>query len=150
MAVYTASFRAATCDTTLGMAGLRSGTSTNTPVIREIRVFTEAANAAIIRIVRVTTAGTGTSITINEENEAKTPALATAVHSYSSTPPTIQAGDVDVGMVGAAIGSGFVYTFYGEGYGIFIPPAATNANGIMLVESAATANTYSGTFVWEE
>lgn len=150
MAVFTASFRGATCDTTLGMAGLRSGTTANTPVVREIKVFTEAANAAIIRIVRITTAGTGTSITINEENEGKAPAIATAVHSYSSTAPTIQAGDIDVGHVGAAIGSGFVYTYYGEGYGLFIPPAATNANGIMLVEATATANTYSGTFIWEE
>ena len=132
------------------MAGLRSSTATNNPIIREIKCFTELANAAIIRIVRITTAGTATAITENEMNEAMTPPIATAVHSYSSTAPTIQAGDIDVAMVGAAIGSGFHYTYYGEGKGLYIPGGATDANGIALVESAATANTYSGTFIWEE
>jgi hypothetical protein len=150
MTLYSASFRGAAGTATLPIAGLRSGAAASFPCVREIKLFTEAANSAIIRVVRITTAGTGTAITINEMNEQGTPAIATAVHTYSSTAPTIQAGDVDVAMVGAAVGSGFHYTYYGEGKGLWINGAATNANGIALIESADTANTYSGTFIWEE
>jgi hypothetical protein len=150
MTLYSASFRGAAGTATLPIAGLRSGAAASFPCVREIKLFTEAANSGIIRIVRLTTAGTATAITTNEMNEQGTPAIATAVHTYSSTAPTIQAGDVDVAMVGAAIGSGFHYTYYGEGKGLWITGAATNANGIALIESVDTANTYSGTFVWEE
>jgi len=48
------------------------------------------------------------------------------------------------------VGSGFVFTYYGEGLGLWIPGAATNATGIALIEVADTVNTYDGTFLWEE
>jgi PPE-repeat protein len=150
MAFYSASFQGAAGSATLPFAGLRSGTAANQPVIREIKVFTTAANAARIRIVRITTAGTATSITTNPMGANTTPASATGVHTYTSTAPTITAGDIDIGAVGAAIGSGFVFTYYGEGLGLWIPGAATNATGIALIEVADTANTYDGTFLWEE
>lgn len=150
MALYSASFQGAAGSATLPFAGLRSGAAASYPCIREIRVFTTAANAARIRIVRLTTAGTATAITVNEMQEGGTPAIATPVHTYTSTAPTIQGGDVDIAAVGAAIGSGFVYTYYGEGKGLWITGAATNANGIGLIEVADTANTYDGTIIWEE
>lgn len=150
MAFYSASFFGADGTATLPIAGLRSGTAANAPVIREIKLFTQAANSAIIRIVRLTTAGTGTAITENPMGINTTAPVANAVHTYSSTAPTIQTGDIDIAMVGAAIGSGFVFTYYGEGLGLWIPGAATDANGIALIEQTATANTYSGTFLWEE
>lgn len=150
MALYSASFRGAAGTATLPIAGLRSVQTNSFPCIREIKLFTQAANSAIIRIVRLTTAGTATAITTNEMNEQGTAAIAGAVHTYSSTAPTIQAGDIDVAMVGAAIGSGFHYTYYGEGKGLWITGAATNANGIALIEDTDTANTYSGTIIWEE
>ena len=150
MALYSASYQGAAGSATLPFAGLRSGTAANAPVVREIHCFTTAANAARIRIVRITTAGTATSITINPMGINTTAAAATAVHTYTSTAPTITAGDIAIGAVGAAIGSGFVFTFYGEGLGLWIPGAATNATGIALIEVADTANTYDGTFLWEE
>lgn len=149
MALYSASFQAAAGTAALPIAGLRSGTATNFPIIREIKLFTTAANAARIRIVRFTTAGTATAITENNMVPTTTPPTATAVHTYSVA-PTIQAGDVDIAAVGAAIGSGFVYTYYGEGKGLWITGAATDANGIGLIEVTDTANTYDGTFIWEE
>jgi hypothetical protein len=149
MAVYSAVFQGAAGTATLPIAGLRSGGAGNNPIIREIKLFTLAANAARIRIVRLTTAGTGTGITEAEFNEAMNPPVATAVHTYSSTAPTLGA-DMDIGAVGAAIGSGFHYTYYGEGKGLWIPGAASDANGIGLLEVADTANTYDGCFIWEE
>jgi hypothetical protein len=150
MALYSASAQGAAGTATLPIFGLRSGASTNNPIIREIKCFTTAANAARIRIVRLTTAGTATAVTENEMNEAMNAPVATAVHTYSSTAPTIQAGDIDICAVGAAIGSGFHYTYYGEGKGLYIPGAASDANGIALIEVADTANTYDVTFIWEE
>lgn len=150
MAFYSASFQGAAGSATLPFAGLRSGASTNQPVIREIKVFTTAANAARIRIVRITTAGTATAITENPMGLTTTAPTATAVHTYTSTAPTISTGDIDIGAVGAAVGSGFAYTYYGEGLGLWIPGAATDATGIALIEVADTANTYDGTFLWEE
>jgi hypothetical protein len=149
MTIFSAQFQGAAGSATLPFAGLRSGTSTNTPRLLEVKVFTTAANAARIRIVRLTTAGTATAITVNKMFEAQVAAEATPVHTYTSTGPTIQAGEIDIGAVGAAIGSGFHYTYYGE-VRLFIPPGATNANGIGLVEVTDTANTYDGTFIWEE
>jgi hypothetical protein len=150
MAFHSASFRGAAGSATLPIAGLRSGAAANLVCVREIKLFTQAANSAIIRIVRLTTAGTATAITENEMNEGGATPVATAVHTYSSTAPTIQTGDVDVAMVGAAIGSGFHYTYYGEGKGLWIAGAASDANGIAVIEDTDTANTYSGTFIWEE
>jgi len=150
MALYSASFTAAAGSATLPIAGLRSGAAANRLIIREIKLFTEVANSAIIRIVRISTAGTGSAVTTNLMNPGNAAAVGTAVHTYSSTAPTITAGDVDRAMVGAAIGSGFVYTYYGEGKGLWIDGAASNANGIAVIEQADTANTYTGTFIWEE
>jgi hypothetical protein len=150
MGFYSASFQGAAGSATLPFAGLRSGAAASNPVIREIKVFTTAANTARIRIVRITTAGTATAITENEMNEGGPPPVATAVHTYTSTAPTIQTGDVDIGAIGGAIGSGFHYTYYGEGKGLWIPGAASDANGIALIEVADTTNTYDGTFIWEE
>jgi hypothetical protein len=150
VALYSASFTGAAGTATLPIAGLRSGTAANFPIVREIKLFTQAANSAIIRIVRISTAGTATAITENNMTPTTTAPTATAVHTYSSTAPTIVAGDVDIGMVGAAIGSGFVYTYYGEGKGLWVANAASDASGVALIEQVDTANTYSGTFIWEE
>jgi hypothetical protein len=150
MAFYSASYQGAAGSATLPFAGLRSGTAANQPVVREIHCFTTAANAARIRIVRITTAGTATAITEQAMGLTTTAPVANAVHTYTSTAPTISAGDIAIGAVGAAIGSGFIFTFYGEGLGLWIPGAATDATGIALIEVADTANTYDGTFLWEE
>ena len=149
MPVFSASYQGAAGSATLPFAGLRSGTATNSPILRELKVFNNGTVAARIRIVRLTTAGTATAITVNEANEGQTAAEATPVHTYTSTAPTIQAGDVDICAVGAGTGSGFHYVYYFSP-GLIIPAAATNANGIGVIEVTDTANTYDGTFIWEE
>ena len=149
MSTYSAVFKGAAGTNLLPFAGIRSG-STGHIIVREIKVFNQGSLSAIIRVARITTVGTSTGLTAKEHNEGGPPPLGTAVHTYTSTGPTIEAGDVDIGMVGAAVGSGFHYTYYGEGRGLYIPLAASSAVGIVLVEDVDTANTYSGAFVWEE
>ena len=150
MALYSASYNGAAGSATLPFAGLRSGAAANNPIIREIKCFSQGTASAIIRIVRITTAGTATAITENEMNEGQAAPVATGVHTYTSTAPTIQAGDIDVAVIGGATGAGFVYTYYGEGKGLWIDGAASDATGIALIEVTDTANTYAGTFIWEE
>lgn len=131
---------------TLPFAGIYAAASSGC-IVREIKVFTDAANAAKIRFRRATTAGTWTAEEEIEHNEDMSPPLCTLVKTASSTAPTM--GDpFDFGAVGAAIGSGFHYTYYGEGKGLFIPPGT--GNGIVLIEVADTANEYDVTWVWEE
>lgn len=132
---------------TLPFGGLYAAASVSA-IVREVKCFTTAANAARIRIVRVTTAGTWTALTENEMMEDSNTPQCMAVHTATSTAPTIQAGDVDVGHVGASIGSGFHYTYYGEGRGIYIPPGT--GNGIALIEETDTANRYDFTIIWDE
>ena len=131
---------------TLPFAGIYAGSGTRV-VLREIKCFTTAANAARIRIQRATTAGTWTGEEEIETWEDGPSPDATIVVTASSTAPTM-GNPIDVGAIGAAIGSGFVYTYYGEGRGLVIPSGT--GNGIVLIENADTANTYDVTFVWDE
>lgn len=150
MGTYSASFQGAAGTATLPIAGLRSGSASNTPRLLEVKLFVASGgNAARIRLVRLTTAGTASNVNENEMNEAQLPPVATAVHTYSSTAPTIASADIDIGAVAAAVGSGFHFTYY-DPLRLYIPAGASDANGIALIEVADTANTYDGTFIWEE
>lgn len=143
MAKFSAIAEAAAGSATLPFAGVYADAS-NGIVVREIKVFTTAANAARIRISRSTTAGTWTALT--EKAWGDFAVVGSAVHT-SSVAPTFDADPLDQGMVAAAIGSGFVYTYYGEGNGLFIPKGT--ANGIILIEEVDTANTYDVTLAWD-
>lgn len=147
MAQFSAVGKAAAGDASFPFGGLYA-TAAVAPIIREIKVFNVGTAAARIRIVRLTTAGTWTALTENEFNEQLGAPAATGVQSAITAAPTIQAGDIDIGGVGAAAGSGFVYTYYGEGKGLYIPQGT--GNGIGLIEVADTANTYDFTIIWEE
>jgi len=137
---------AAASSATLPFAGLYAPAG-NGVTLREIKVFTTAANAARILIQRATTAGTWSAVTEVEHNEDSPAVTGVMVHTASSTPPTM-GSPFDVGAVGAAIGSGFHYTYYGEGHGLYIPPGT--GNGIVVIEVADTANTYDVMFLWDE
>ena len=131
---------------TLPFAGIYAASGSGF-YLRELKVFTDAANAARIRIRRATTAGTWTAEEEIESNEGGPAPTATVVKTATSTAPTM--GDpFDIGGVGAAIASGFHYVYYGEGRGIWVP--AGTGNGIVLIEAADTANEYDVAFVWDE
>ncbi|MGH9878832.1 MAG: hypothetical protein ACRD5H_14465, partial [Nitrososphaerales archaeon] len=130
----------------LPFAGLYSSSTTEGIVIREIKCFTLATNAARIRIVRATTAGTWTALTEKLTNPDGGP-ITGAAFITSSVAPTMEADEIDVGAIGAAIGSGFHYPYYGEGNGLWIPKGT--GNGIVLIEEVDTANTYDFMFGWD-
>jgi hypothetical protein len=151
MARYSASSgssaTAAAGTATLPIFGIYAG-ATVEPVVREFGIFNVGTVAARIRLVRVTTAGTWTALTENEFNETSVPPTAAAVHTASGTAPTIQTGDILTGGIGDAAGSGVIWTFYGENNGLVIP--AGTGNGIAIIETADTANTYDCYVIWDE
>jgi len=116
-------------------------------IVREIHVFNVGSLAARIRIARSTTAHTGTALTEKASDDTAYVPVGVALKDISAA-GTIEADDLDVGAVGAQVGSGFVYTYYGEGRGLYIP--AGTANGIVLIEEVDTANSYDFTIVWDE
>lgn len=104
--------------------GLSTAGSTTLPVfalvgsasvkarVREIGVFNTTTTAVALKLCRVTTAGTpGTSLTVDKMDPGNPEAnVAVLRNTYTSTAPTT----TDAGfraLLGAAIGSGFVWTF---------------------------------------
>lgn len=115
--------------------------------VREIEVTNTTATACDVRVVRLTTAGTpGSTITGDKQDPQSAAASCVLCQAYSSTAPTI----ADLGYrasLGAAIGSGFVWTF-GDA-GLLIP--AGTANGIGLIGAdGSTLQILQTTFVWDE
>jgi hypothetical protein len=146
MATFSGVCEAGAGSATLPFAGIYAGASTRL-IVREIKCFTTAANAARIRIQRATTAGTWTGEEEIEQWEDGPPPDGIIVVTATSTAPTM-GSPVDVGAIGGAVASGFHYTYYGEGRGLVIPSGA--GNGIVLIENADTANTYDTVWVWDE
>jgi hypothetical protein len=146
MATFSAVVRGGAGTAALPFAGIYASAA-NGLVVREIKCFTTAANAATIYIQRASTAGTwGTGEAEVEWSEPGPTPTATVVPSSSAAPT--MGSPLDVGMVGAAIGSGFYYTYYGEGRGLYL--LSGTANGLVLIEQTDTANTYYVSFVWDE
>lgn len=96
--------------TTLPIIALVGGT-TVLARIREIGLFNTTATAVALKLCRISTAGTpGTTLTASAMNTDPAAAVATVRNTYTSTAPTT----TDLGFrcqLGAAIGSGFVFTF---------------------------------------
>lgn len=146
MARYSAMMEGVAGGAALPFAGLYSSDANVGLILREVKCFTTAANAARIRIYRVTTAGTWTAETEVKWNPDGGAITGAAFSAASSTAPTAS-DEYDIGAIGAAIGSGFHYTYYGEGNGLFIPKGT--GNGIALIEITDTANTYDVTLAWD-
>jgi len=97
--------------TTLPIAAL-VGATTVRPHIYEIGIFNTTATAVALKLVRMTTAGTpGATLTSADVSDPESSAVSLALlkNTYSVT-----ATMTDLGFrcqLGAAIGSGFVFTF---------------------------------------
>lgn len=110
MARYAAGGLTTAGSTTLPVFALLGGT-TVVARVREIGVFNTTSTAVALKIVRVTTAGTpGSTLTSQPTGIDPNASVALLKNTYSSTAPTT----VDLGyrcVLGAAVGSGFVWTF---------------------------------------
>ncbi|MBA2952094.1 hypothetical protein GON03_18945 [Nocardioides sp. MAH-18] len=132
--------------TTLPVAAL-VGSAAVLPRIREIGVFNTTSTAVALKLCRLTTAGTpGASlgaVAMNPRNPEA--AVAALRNTYSSTAPTT----TDLGfraVLGAAVGSGFVWTF--DDFDLCVDAAANAGVGI-LVENG-TGQALQVYFKWSE
>ena len=114
--------------------------------MREVGAFNTTSTACDIKLVRLTTAGTpGSTITAEkyDGNSAANACLAKGL--YTSTGPTL----TDLGYrasLGAAIGSGVIWTFGDSG--LVIPLGV--ANGIGVVVENGTGQLLQLYFTWDE
>jgi hypothetical protein len=132
--------------TTLPVVAL-VGTAAVLPRIREIGVFNTAAVAVALKLCRLSTAGTpGSTLTADKMNPANPEAnVALLKNTYSGTAPST----TDLGfrcILGAAIGSGFVWTF--DDYDLCVIDAANAGVGVIVENGTGQAlQTY---FKWSE
>jgi hypothetical protein len=105
--------------------------------VREIGVFNTTATAVALKLVRLTTAGTpGSTFTSQNGSVDPTASIALLKGTYTSTGPTL----VDMGyrcVLGAAVGSGFVWTF--EDFDLTTLIAANAGIGIVVENGTGQA-----------
>lgn len=147
MARFSAAGRTTTAGTNLLPSTAIVGATTVRPRIAEIGVFNTTATACCVGLVRISTAGTpGASVSIAKETDTAQAPLATVNNTYTSTGPTITAGVLRQASLGAAIGSGVIWTF--DQTGLVIPDTA--AAGIALIVPTGTGQVLDFYWTWYE
>lgn len=150
MARYSLGAKATGAGTTLLPSMALHGVAGAGGVVREIGITNTTAVACDYKIARLSTAGTpGTAVTapaaqLGQSVLAAAPALVLA-HAYTSTGPTL----TDLGYrcsLGAAVGSGFVWTFGDAGLEIL----NATTSGIGIVVENGTGQLLQCYFVWDE
>jgi hypothetical protein len=113
------------------------------PRLIEVGLFNTSSTACVVALVRLTTAGTpGTGLTEVAEDSPDHTAIATAFAGHT-VGPTI-GGELRRASLGAAIGSGVIWTFSG----LEIPAATTNGVGVYV--PTGTGQTLDYSITWEE
>ena len=146
MSGFVSGFLTTAGSTTLPVAALVGSASVRCRV-REIGVFNTTTTAVALKLCRLTSAGTpGTAGTVDKLDPADPTAVVGALrNTYTSTAPTTS----DAGfrcVLGAAIGSGFVWTF--EDFE-FTTLVAANAGIGILVENG-TGQALQTYWKWRE
>lgn len=144
MARFSVGTRTAAGSTTLPIISLYSSATIN-PHIVEIGVSNTTATAVALKLVKLTTAATqGAGLTETGYDQSTT-AACTAFTTHSSTGPAV----VDAGYnvtLGAAIGSGWIWTFGLTGISV---PAGTG-NGFGIIVATGTGQICDAYIVWDE
>jgi len=146
MARYSAGAKTAGAgSTTLPLISLYAAASVGGR-LREVGAFNTTPTAVDIKLVRLTSTGTqGASLTAAKYDDTSAAASCTPKNTHTVAPTL---GD-DLGYrasLGAAIGSGVIWTFGDTG--IHIPPGT--ANGIGIIIENGTGQILQAYFVWDE
>jgi hypothetical protein len=148
MARFSAAWRTAGAgSTTLPIGGLMSVAGCR-PRLVEVGVFNTTATACAVALRRVTAAGTsGATQSVVYDSDPSQAALATPKDTWTVA-PTFVAGNIEAASLGAAIGSGIIWTFGGPAGGLLIPN--TTGDGIVLSVLTGTGQICDVKFRWEE
>lgn len=115
------------------------------PAIAEVGLFNTTATAAAVSLNRLTTAGTqGAGLTEVAEDDDLQVALATGFAGHTAGPTV--GGEVRRATLGAAVGSGIIWTFGPKGLQI---PAGT-ANGVGVIVPTGTGQVLDYYIAWDE
>jgi hypothetical protein len=150
MARYSAAFRSTGAGSATLPLGSIYATASVRPLVVEIGVFNSTTTAVAVAVVRLS-AGTGTKgaaqTAVYEDDNAQT-VLATVANTHTVTPTTISA-PLRQATLGAAIGSGIIWTFGGgKTAGLVIPNTTNDAIGIII--PTGTGQILDIYFVWDE
>ena len=123
----------------------------STGILREVGCFNTTATALEIFLTRLTATGTqGAGLTEAQYNPKGPPALCTAFTTHTADATL---GD-DLGyraVLGAAVGSGVIWTFGDSGIQIGLPDAVELvSNGIGIILENGTGQICQTYFVWDE
>lgn len=147
MARYSAGTRSTGAgSTTLPVAGLVPAANNDIYVV-QVEVYNTTATEVSVALRRITSAGTaGSTVTSIPWDPDSTASTATAKDTYTSTGPTITAGNIENGLLGAAKGSGIIWTFPDRYLRI---PKGTS-NGIVIIPSTGTGQILDWVIHWTE
>lgn len=146
MARFTVAGRATIAGTaTLPLVSLYATASVR-PRIAEIHLFNTTTTAVAVAVNRLSTTGTqGAGLLEIAEGFPEHPALATA-HAGHTVAPTITAGAIRQATLGAAAGSGVMWSF--GPFGLQITNATTAGVGVII--PTGTGQILDYTIVWDE
>lgn len=143
MSQFSSSFQTAAGSSTLPIASIYAIAGTS-PTIRQIGVFNTTAVAVALRLMRLTTTGTqGAGQTEAEWDEDGSPPLATVFTTHTVLPTL--GNEMRRAQLGAAIGSGVIWTFGGKG--LIVPVGTTSGIGLVPVGTGQICDFYID---WEE
>ena len=112
----------------------------------QVGIFNTTVTACAVALRRLTTTGTqGAGLDELPADPNAGASLMTGFNTHSIG-PTITLGEFDRADLGAAVGSGVIWTFGGEG---LLIPAGT-ANGIGILCPVGTGQICDFSFVWDE
>lgn len=146
MARFTAAWRTTGAGSaTLPIASLMAQASTPLWLI-EVSAINTTAVAVIPFLRRIVTAagtaGAAQTVSYEESDTATTRGNPVDTHTVA---PTLAAGALRPGVLGASIGSGWAWTFGGRG--LYIPAATTN--GICIIPLSGTGQICDVHFSWD-
>ncbi len=119
------------------------GTAAVRPTVVEVGVWNTTAVAVCVALVRLSTTGTqGAGLTEVPEDSPSHPAVATGFAGHTAG-PTI-GGELRRATLGAAVGSGVIWTFQG------VELSEATTNGIGLIVPTGTGQILDYSIAWSE
>ena len=144
MARYSAGFRTSAGSTTLPIGSVYAVAGSGF-TLREVHLFNTTATAVALKLSRLDTAGTKPAAVTDNEYDQNAPVALSLAHNTHTVGPTINE-EIVRATLGAAIGSGVIWTFGANG---LVVPLGT-ANGIGIVVATGTGQICDVAFVWDE
>jgi hypothetical protein len=146
MARYSSGGRSTAGSTTLPIFSLYNSASVNANIV-EIGVFNTTTTAVALKLIRLTTAGTqGTALTETAHPTVAAAAACTAVNTHTGAPTL--GGDLGYNVtLGAAAGSGVIWTFGDSGLSTGL---AGTGNGIGCIVATGTGQVCDFWMTWDE